>query len=338
MSSLRSLDTETGTRPRDAGRRPRTRRPAQGSRASSRFPSRSTWSKRLAICAPAAIPSPDSTMQPSMTPSPSARAACDHAHRLADPARLRELDRDAVPALGASGDVGEREAVLVEVDRNGRAALQLGPVRIAGRKRLLAVFESASAAAARAPPSSDQYSFTSTWSGRSRDRSDGAHALEVEPVTAPELQLQPSEAAARGLPRPAAPSRRDRRARPSTRSAARRGGARAAGGRARRRACPADRGARRRAPRARPARRRERRRDLVERPGVVAELDLLEPGERRLGRLLVARDRRRLAEPRDAVVAELDLDDLRLPLRVAGDHEPLRERQRHDAGAQLHQG
>ena len=50
--------------------------PGHGSCASRRLPSRSTWSKRDATCAPAEMPSPDSTMQPSMQPSPSARAAC----------------------------------------------------------------------------------------------------------------------------------------------------------------------------------------------------------------------------------------------------------------------
>ena len=80
-------------------------------------------------------------MQPSITPSPSARAACDHAHRLADAARLRELDVDPVRALGAGCDVGERVAVLVDVDRHRRAALQLRPVRVAGGQRLLAVLQ-----------------------------------------------------------------------------------------------------------------------------------------------------------------------------------------------------
>ena len=44
-----------------------------------------------------------------------------HAHRLAHAARLRELHVDAVRALGARGDVGERVAVLVDVDRDGGA-------------------------------------------------------------------------------------------------------------------------------------------------------------------------------------------------------------------------
>src|SRR5919202_5727150 len=50
-----------------------------------------------------------------------------HADRFADAARLCELDVDAVCALRAGGDVGERVAVLVDVDRERRATLQLGP-------------------------------------------------------------------------------------------------------------------------------------------------------------------------------------------------------------------
>ena len=52
------------------------RRPGAGSCASSRLPSRSTWSQSGATTQPAAIPRPDSIMHPSITPSPSARAAC----------------------------------------------------------------------------------------------------------------------------------------------------------------------------------------------------------------------------------------------------------------------
>ena len=74
-------------------------------------------------------------------PEPERAGGVRHPHRLADPARLRELEVDPVRALGAGRDVGERVAVLVDVDRDGRAALQLGAVRVAGRKRLLAVLE-----------------------------------------------------------------------------------------------------------------------------------------------------------------------------------------------------
>src|SRR5439155_8578323 len=51
-----------------------------------------------------------------------------HAHALADPAGLRQLDVDPVRAVGARCDVRERMAVLVDVDRNGRVRLELRPV------------------------------------------------------------------------------------------------------------------------------------------------------------------------------------------------------------------
>src|SRR5580765_4716177 len=64
-----------------------------------------------------------------------------HSDRLADPTRLVQLDVDPVRALGALGDVGKRVAVLVDEDRNGRAALELGAVGVAGGERLLAVLK-----------------------------------------------------------------------------------------------------------------------------------------------------------------------------------------------------
>src|SRR5580765_861498 len=64
-----------------------------------------------------------------------------HAHRFADPARLRELDVDAAPDLGAPRDRVERVAVLVDVDRDRRAALELDSLVRSGGKRLLAVLD-----------------------------------------------------------------------------------------------------------------------------------------------------------------------------------------------------
>src|SRR5260221_2885928 len=64
-----------------------------------------------------------------------------HAHRLADPAGFRKLHVDAVRALGRRRDVLERVAVLVDVDPDRRALLQLGPARVSGGKRLLAVLD-----------------------------------------------------------------------------------------------------------------------------------------------------------------------------------------------------
>src|SRR5579864_7547878 len=46
-----------------------------------------------------------------------------HPYRFADPARLGELDVDPVGAFGAGGDVAERVAVLVDVDRERRSSL-----------------------------------------------------------------------------------------------------------------------------------------------------------------------------------------------------------------------
>ena len=55
-----------------------------------------------------------------------------HPDRLADAARLRELDVDPVCDLGAGGDVAETVAVLVDIDRNRRARLQRPPAVVAG--------------------------------------------------------------------------------------------------------------------------------------------------------------------------------------------------------------
>ncbi len=64
-----------------------------------------------------------------------------HADRLADAARLAELDVDAVRDLGAGPDVGERVTVLVHVDRDRRALLQRSPALVAGAEGLLAVLD-----------------------------------------------------------------------------------------------------------------------------------------------------------------------------------------------------
>ena len=193
-------------------------------------------------------------MQPSITPSPSARAACAIRTASRIPPDLASLTLIAVRALGAERDVGERVAVLVDVDRDRRAALQLGPVRDRRPAAAARSTRAASAAGSSSASSSVQYSLTSTWSGSVGRGADGADALEVEPVAAAELQLQPPEAALRGRLGPARhvvgvaePDRpRGRRAR--------RAAARAACRPARRRASPAGRAAPRRPRRARPAR------------------------------------------------------------------------------------
>src|SRR5262249_28623146 len=49
-------------------------------------------------------------------PEPESPRRVNHTDGLAHPAGLRQLDVDAVRALGARGDVDERMAVLVDVD------------------------------------------------------------------------------------------------------------------------------------------------------------------------------------------------------------------------------
>jgi len=82
--------------------------------------------------------------------------------------------------------------------------------------------------------------------------------------------------------------------------------------------------------------RREAVGDLVEPKRIVAEIDRVEPVERRPRRLRVALDRRRLAEARHTVVLDLDLHDVSLVLRPAGDRERLRELHCRLAGCQIH--
>ena len=194
MRSLRSEQRRGLRFPTAAECRPRTRRRATDRPASSRFPSRSTWSQRLAICARGGDPEAGLDHAPEHHAEPERARRVGHSHGLPDPARFRELEVDPVRPLGAGRDVGEREAVLVHVDRNGRAALQLGAGGVAGGKRLLAVLDRHLRAAARAPRRASS----------TRSRRPGA-AASVAPLTAwtrsrsspsraAELQLEPAEA------------------------------------------------------------------------------------------------------------------------------------------------
>ena len=180
---------------REAARRPRIARPATGRRAAGGC-RRGRRGRRATRCGPpGAMPSPDSTMQPSMTPSPSARAAVRHAHRLAHAARLRELDVDPVRALGARGDVGERVTVLVDVDRDRRGRAELRAAGISGRERLLAVLD--------AELLELRERFTRLvqrpvlvhvhLQRHVGHRPNRAHSLDVQSVPAAELELQPAE-------------------------------------------------------------------------------------------------------------------------------------------------
>ncbi len=187
--------------------------------------------------------------------SPRARAACAIRTASRMPPDLASLIVTPCARSAQAATSPSVMAVLVDVDRDGRAALQLGTVRVARRQRLLAVFErhlraGSSSASVERPVLVDVDLKRQIGRGAHR-----LHALEVEPVAPAELQLQPPEAARSRPPRPGGPCRRGRRARPSTRSAARRAAARAACRPARRRAFPAGRGAPRRAQRAPPARR-----------------------------------------------------------------------------------
>jgi hypothetical protein len=129
-------------------------------------------------------------MQPSITPSPSARAAC----AMRTPSRIPPdfASLMLIPcAIGRTRRRRERVAVLVDVDRDGDAAFS-SRRPVAGRERLLAVLDAelASCGSASSASSSVHHSLTSTWSGTSVDRPDGAHAVDDRAVAAAELQLQ----------------------------------------------------------------------------------------------------------------------------------------------------
>ena len=154
----------------EAGRRRRARRPATDPRRAGGCRRDRRGRRATTMCAPAAMPRPGLDHAAEHDAEPERARCVRHAHRLADAARLRELDVDPVRALGARRDVLERVAVLVDVDRHRRAcASARARPRIAGGQRLLAVLEPsvASAAAYSSASSSVQYSLTSTCSGRS---------------------------------------------------------------------------------------------------------------------------------------------------------------------------
>src|SRR6478609_6294902 len=120
-----------------------------------------------------------------------------HPHRLADPARLCELHVDPVRALRARGDVAERVAVLVDIDRNGRAFLQLWPASVPGGQWLLAVLH---AELGERPDGLERFLETPSLVDVDLQRQvagDAAHranALDVEPVAPAELELESLEA------------------------------------------------------------------------------------------------------------------------------------------------
>ena len=282
-------------------------------------------------------------MQPSITPRPSARAACAMRTASRMPPDLASLMLIPCARSAHARDVRERVAVLVDVDRHRRRALQLRPVRDrrpaaaarSTRRRARQLRQRSSAS------SSDQYSLTSTWSGSSVTRAHGAHALDVEAVAAAELELQPAEAprrAALGAPRhvvrvaePDRPRRRRALARQPEQPPDRAG----------RRACPADRAAQRRsrrAPRtlAGGSRSSDRSSANGSSPSTSACSSTIR--ERGRGGLVVTLDRRRLAEPGDVRRARPRPRRPRPRPRPARDRERLGELERDDPGGQLHRG
>ena len=104
---------------------------------------------------------------PEHQPEPECTSGVGHPHGLADPAGLRELDVDAVGALGAERDVRERAAVLVDVDRGRRSGASARARRgrrpgAAARSTRARICGSSSSASSKL-----QYSLTSACSGSS---------------------------------------------------------------------------------------------------------------------------------------------------------------------------
>src|SRR5829696_584739 len=148
-----------------------------------------------------------------------------HPDGFANPARLRELDVDAMPALGASPDIGKRVAVLVDVDRDRRLPLELRAVRIAGDERLLAVLDAEVGEVRQRVEGlveRPRLVHVDLEAGVADGRAHGAHALDVEAVARTELELEPPEPWRRTLRPPrhlvgVAEPHRPRRRRPRAR-------------------------------------------------------------------------------------------------------------------------
>jgi hypothetical protein len=204
-------------------------------------------------------------------------------------------------------------AVLVDVDRDRRAALQLGAALVVRAERLLAVLDAElGELRQRLERLVERPVLVHVHLQRhARDGTNGAHALDVEPVAAAELQLQPLEAAARLLGLAGRLVRVSEAERPGGRRARAREAEQAPDGDVEQLSAQVVE---------RPVERRLRgelaprqpREDLLEREGVVAERvgDVLQVRERGRGSLLVTVDGRRLAVAGDAVVLELDPDDV----------------------------
>ena len=286
------------------------------------------------------MPSPDSTMQPSMQPSSSARAACTIRTASRIPPDFASLTLIPCARSAHAGDVVKRVAVLVDVDRDGRALLELGTARIARGQRLLAVLDAELGqrrqrleGLLQAPRLVD-VDLERQVAGDPADRSD---ALDVEPVAAAELELEAPEAVERrlctarhvvGIAEPHRPARRrpgpaqpeqppDGLAEQLALQVVERGVDRRAGGE---------------------LAGRQPFQHLLERERIVPQQVgvLLEIRQRRLGGLAVAVDRLRLAEAGHARVPQLDDHDVLAVARAARDDERLREVERDDPRRDVH--
>ena len=287
------------------------------------------------------MPSPDSIMQPSITPSPSARAACairtasrmppDFASLMLIPCAISAHARRR-PACGSPRRRRSGPA---------SAASAPGPPGSPARSGCsqYSTPSSASCGIASSASSSDHHSLTSTCSGTSVTERTARTRSTSRPSPPPSFSFSRRNAARPA--RPGAPCRPARRARSSTTSAGPVAEGRAAATRARRAACPGGRAAPRRVPPSRHARRdrREPRADLLERERVVAEQRARAPRRTRVPTPPSRRSARSGAaspQPVAPVVLERDLDDLGLVVRLSRDPERLGELQADDAGLDLH--
>ena len=246
-------------------------------------------------------------MQPSITPEPERARRVRHAHALADAAGLRELDVDPVRDLRAGGDVGERVAVLVDVDRDRRARFSSAPPGSPAGSGCSQYWTPSSASCGRysSDSSSVHASLTSTWSGTSVTPRTARTRSASSPSRAPSLSFsrwnRPATSSARRPMSSGSPSQIVHEVGGPVRGRPEQAPDGLAG------ELPAEvveRAVDRRLRRLLAGALGEARADLLERERVVAEqrLDLVEERQRRGRRLAVALDRRRLAVARHVAV------------------------------------
>ena len=226
--------------------------------------------------------------------------------------------------------------VLVDVDRDRRAPLQLRAARIAGGEGLLAVLEHRQLRQVVEGFLQRPRLVHVALERQVGDRANGTDAVDVEAVAAAELQLEALEAAvgdplraARHVVRVAEPNRpRRRRPGPTQSEQLVDGLSRELALEVVQRVIDGCAGCL--------LARRQTFRELVERERIVAQLDAPQPCEGARSRLGVALDRRRLAEARETLVLHFDLNDVGCVLRPARDGEGLREPNRRDTSREFH--